>query len=98
MRESRAFGCLKNAMKSDAQATLVETTEVGNANPSATGILPRDGEMAALIRGHDWGSTPLGDTTQWPASLHTAVRFVLANRFPMLLCWGPQYISIYNDA
>jgi hypothetical protein len=26
------------------------------------------------------------------------VRFVLANRFPMLLWWGPDYLQIYNDA
>jgi PAS domain S-box-containing protein len=26
------------------------------------------------------------------------VRFLLANRFPLLLWWGPQYVSIYNDA
>lgn len=26
------------------------------------------------------------------------VRFLLANRFPWLLWWGPQYVSIYNDA
>ena len=25
-------------------------------------------------------------------------RFLLANRFPLLLWWGPQYVSIYNDA
>jgi hypothetical protein len=26
------------------------------------------------------------------------VSFLLANRFPLLLWWGPEYISIYNDA
>lgn len=26
------------------------------------------------------------------------VSFLLANRFPLLLWWGPDYISIYNDA
>ena len=26
------------------------------------------------------------------------VPFVLANRFPQLLWWGPDYIQIYNDA
>jgi signal transduction histidine kinase/CheY-like chemotaxis protein len=26
------------------------------------------------------------------------VSFLLANRFPLLLLWGPQYIQIYNDA
>ena len=26
------------------------------------------------------------------------VSFLLANRFPMLLWWGPTFCSIYNDA
>jgi hypothetical protein len=26
------------------------------------------------------------------------IGFLLANRFPLLLWWGPQYVSIYNDA
>ena len=26
------------------------------------------------------------------------VNFLLANRFPLLLWWGPEYVSIYNDA
>jgi hypothetical protein len=26
------------------------------------------------------------------------VRGLLANRFPPLLWWGPEYVSIYNDA
>ena len=26
------------------------------------------------------------------------VSLLLAKRFPLLLWWGPQYISIYNDA
>jgi hypothetical protein len=25
-------------------------------------------------------------------------RILLANRFPMLLWWGPEYIQVYNDA
>jgi hypothetical protein len=25
------------------------------------------------------------------------VRFLLANRFPLLLWWGPHFIQIYND-
>jgi len=26
------------------------------------------------------------------------VRFLLANRFPLLLWWGPHYVSLYNDS
>jgi hypothetical protein len=26
------------------------------------------------------------------------VRIMLANRFPLLLWWGPEYVCLYNDA
>jgi signal transduction histidine kinase/DNA-binding response OmpR family regulator len=60
-------------------------------------FLPEEGEAARLIRAHDWASTPLGHPSQWSASLRNVVRFMLANRFPMLLWWGPDYIQLYND-
>ncbi len=56
-----------------------------------------DGEAARLIREYDWASTPLGPPSQWSPTLRLMVRFVLANRFPHLLWWGPEYIQIYND-
>ena len=61
-------------------------------------FLPEDGEMACLVRALDWSATPLGPVETWSASLRMVVRFLLANRFPMLLWWGPHYIQIYNDA
>ena len=60
-------------------------------------FLPEQGEAAKLIRAHDWASTPLGHPSQWSASLRNVVRFLIANRFPMLLWWGPDYIQLYND-
>ena len=53
--------------------------------------------MGALIRTFDWSRTPLGPITSWSPSLKMMVRFLLANRFPLLLWWGPQFIQIYND-
>lgn len=58
---------------------------------------PSEGEAARLIRAHDWAATPLGHPSQWSASLRVVVRLMLANRFPHLLWWGPDYIQIYND-
>jgi signal transduction histidine kinase len=55
-------------------------------------------EMAARIRSFDWAATPLGPMNSWSPALRMMVRFLLANRFPLLLWWGPQYVSIYNDA
>lgn len=56
------------------------------------------GEMGGLILSFDWSKTPLGPVEQWSPTLRMMVSFLLANRFPLLLWWGPHYISIYNDA
>jgi signal transduction histidine kinase/CheY-like chemotaxis protein len=56
------------------------------------------GEMGALIRSMDWSKTAIGPIESWSPTLRMMVSFLLANRFPLLLWWGPQYISIYNDA
>jgi signal transduction histidine kinase len=57
-----------------------------------------NGEAAALMRSMDWSRTPLGPVETWSPSLRMMVSFLLANRFPLLLWWGPEYISLYNDA
>lgn len=55
-------------------------------------------EMQDLIDHMAWGETPLGSQEQWPASVTTMVRFMLAAPQPMFLVWGPQQILLYNDA
>jgi signal transduction histidine kinase/CheY-like chemotaxis protein len=60
-------------------------------------FLAGGGEMGALIRAHDWAATPLGTPGSWSPSLKMMVSFLLANRFPLLLWWGPQYVQVYND-
>ncbi len=54
-------------------------------------------EMGERMRAFDWSKTPLGPAETWSPALRMMVRFLLANRFPLLLWWGPQYVSIYND-
>ncbi|MGA3238526.1 MAG: PAS domain S-box protein [Bryobacteraceae bacterium] len=54
--------------------------------------------MGALIRSIDWSATPIGAPESWTPALRMMVRLLLANRFPLLLWWGPQYCQIYNDA
>ena len=61
-------------------------------------FLAGGGEMGERIRAFDWSRTPLGPRESWSPALRTTVGLLLANRFPMLLWWGPDYISIYNDA
>ena len=69
------------------------------AQPNKAGFdfFPEQTELADLIRAHDWASTPLGHPSTWSASLRNVVRFLISNRFPMLLWWGPDYIQLYND-
>ncbi len=55
-------------------------------------------EISTLMRTLDWSATPLGAVETWSPALRMMVSFLLANRFPLLLWWGPDYISIYNDA
>jgi signal transduction histidine kinase len=64
----------------------------------APDFLAGGGEMGALIRATDWSKTSLGPVEGWPQSLRMMVSFLLVNRFPLLLWWGPDYVSIYNDA
>jgi signal transduction histidine kinase len=57
-----------------------------------------DSEMARLMRGLDWSTTPLGAPEGWPESLRTAVRIVLTSRFAMWMGWGRELSFLYNDA
>jgi PAS domain S-box-containing protein len=64
----------------------------------ADDVLAGGGEMGALMRSIDWAGTPLGAVEGWSASLRMIVRLLLANRFPLLLWWGPDQCQLYNDA
>lgn len=55
------------------------------------------GEMARLIRDHDWSATPLGPRSAWPQSLTTMVGMMIAAPNPMVLLWGSSGVLIYND-
>src|SRR6187402_1049513 len=56
------------------------------------------GEMGQLIRSFNWADDPLGSPDNWPVALKQAVSMMLKNSFPVLICWGPSYIQLYNDA
>ena len=53
--------------------------------------------MAARIRAHDWGATPLGPVNGWPQSLRTSVDTILGIPDPAVIWWGPHHVQIYND-
>jgi PAS domain S-box-containing protein len=62
------------------------------------GCLAGESECARRLRSIDWAPTALGDVHTWPLSLQTALRIVLSSHFPMMIHWGPELITFYNDA
>lgn len=79
------------------------STSGQNGHPSVgmsqTDFLPLlTGEMANLVRNLDWARTALGPPSDWDDTLLAAVRMVLSAEIPMQLFWGPEMITIYNDA
>src|SRR5579872_2613071 len=92
--------------KADLTEKLVSTIQnVLNAHAELSTNQAQDaiwadfkGEMATLMRQTDWSKTKLGATESWSPALRMMVRFLLANNFPQLLWWGPEFSSLYNDA
>jgi PAS domain S-box-containing protein len=56
------------------------------------------GEMAALAQAVDWSATPLGPVESWPPILQSVLALSLASPVPMMISWGPELITLYNDA
>ncbi|HKT49095.1 MAG TPA: PAS domain S-box protein, partial [Candidatus Angelobacter sp.] len=76
--------------------TALKTSAQSPANPEE--LFSGGGEMGALMRQKDWAATRLGPVESWSPALRMMARFLLANRFPLLLWWGPDFCQLYNDA
>lgn len=61
-------------------------------------FLGGDSAMIAKVRAYDWRANPLGEPSGWSPELVATASFVLESGFPALLVWGPEMITIYNDA
>lgn len=61
-------------------------------------FLAGGGAMGEQIRNKDWALTPIGEPDSWHPTLKQTVSLMLDNPFPMLICWGADYIQLYNDA
>lgn len=62
-------------------------------------ILPaEEGEMIKLTKNKSWAETPLGPRENWPLTLRTFVKTMLATNHPAFIFWGEDHICFYNDA
>lgn len=60
-------------------------------------ILQAGGECGAILRSFDWTRSPLGVPSSWSPQLRTTVGLALGSVQPMLIVWGPDQITLYND-
>src|SRR5690606_5681893 len=56
------------------------------------------GESGAAIRQFDWSASGLGQLREWPSCLKTAINLALSSKFPKCIGWGPELITLHNDA
>jgi PAS domain S-box-containing protein len=66
--------------------------------PELKAFLEGGGEAGALIRAHDWDSTPLGPIRSWPQSLRSSLGIALRSPTASAVFWGPEHNFLYNDA
>jgi signal transduction histidine kinase/DNA-binding response OmpR family regulator len=57
----------------------------------------RGGEMGARMSTLDWSAAAIGEPSSWPPELAEAVATMLASRAQIVIFWGPEYVTLYND-
>jgi len=100
--QARADGYVrKHYLAQDLIPALEKLSSAGVSDAAVkapTVWLQGGGDMGDLIRKKDWSNTPLGPVESWSPTLRVIVQLLLANRFPQLLWWGPEFYCLYNDA
>ncbi|GEK71173.1 PAS domain-containing protein [Paracoccus denitrificans] len=61
-------------------------------------FLDGGGEMGRAIRERDWSANPLGPPDGWPSALKIALGMALNSKFPKCIVWGPELVTLHNDA
>jgi PAS domain S-box-containing protein len=54
--------------------------------------------LGDLIRAFDWAATPLGPIDEWPDRLRFSVELCLGSAPATAVYWGPELVTLYNDA
>jgi signal transduction histidine kinase/CheY-like chemotaxis protein len=79
--------------QSDERDTPLDLSE----HAGALMFLSGGGEVGAMMRAHDWSTSPLGHPRTWPQALRTVVGLMLNSKFPMFVAWGKELAFLYND-
>jgi PAS domain S-box-containing protein len=72
--------------------------DLGAKSKEMDGIFAGGGELGALMRAHDWSTSPIGFPDTWPQALRSAVSMMLPSKHVMFVAWGPELAFLYNDA
>ena len=74
------------------------TSDLGAESKEVDVIFAGGGELGALMRAHDWSTSPIGSPDTWPQALRSAVSIMLPSKHIMFVAWGPELAFLYNDA
>src|SRR5262249_54812 len=69
---------------------IIEMPNQPTAAASNLAFLEGGGAVGALMRAHDWSTSPLGPPETWPQSLRSVVGLLLQSKFPMFVAWGKE--------
>ncbi|KAF9775653.1 hypothetical protein IL306_006252 [Fusarium sp. DS 682] len=89
--------CLPSRKKSESKTPLLYSDE---SNPGLM-VPVSDSEAEPfldVVQNVDWESTPLGRMANWPAQLQHTFNQLVSESRPVALYWGPEYITLYNEA
>ncbi|NUS99544.1 MAG: GAF domain-containing protein [Sphingomonas sp.] len=76
-------------------ASGVPEAEAGSSDPLA--FLTGGGDVARMMREHDWSQSPLGPIERWSPTLKSAVSMMLPADSQIVMFWGPDFAALYND-
>jgi PAS domain-containing protein len=70
---------------------------VKQMNWASDPVLSGGDECGRLLRELDWSKNPLGPPASWPKELRTLVSVMLGSSQPVLIVWGNEQTTLYND-
>jgi PAS domain S-box-containing protein len=86
-----------SSMQQDPYRPTPPVDPIDRPEPSLM-FMSGGGAVGALMRAHDWSTSPLGHPRAWSPALRTVVELMLNSKFPMFVAWGPQLGFLYNDS